>query len=297
MSLRILFLALLLLTFAAPIAAAQCTIDNEQLCDLAQTARFDDVFGEYADIALIAIGLFATALLLVLLTWLLAKLRPNGMLRLDVGEKMREVEPGSTARFKVEVENVNRRYPVDVYVERPEIPSGWSQDVSAAILLPSGFRVPQALGAASTFSLSSETRGANRAVIQVSVTAPAETKVEESMDYELRTIPVFRGKIRKGRARKTQLTTLVTPHLPHVQIYKVAHEPERIMAGQPVLTRAFLANKGEKDAAEVAVRFTLNGQEIDRKIVPAIATQAEAQVEFHWTPQAGENKIRVAVDA
>ncbi len=296
MSYRLLLAALLLLPAVFPVASAQCTIDNEQLCDATQDARFDDIFGEYGDIALIVLALMLVAFVLVVLLSILRRLKPNRMLRFDVAEKMREVEPGSTARFKVEVENLNRRYPIDVFLERPEVPTGWSHDVTAAILLPSGFRVPQPLGATSSFQLSSEARGANRALVQVNVTAP-ESRVEETLDYELRAVPVFRGKLRKGRAKKTQLTTLVTPHLPHVQIFKVVHEPEKIMAGRPVLTRAYLSNKGEKNALDVAVKFTLNGQELDKKIVPAIGIQAEAQVEFNWTPQAGENKIRVAVDA
>lgn len=293
---RLLLAALLLLPTVFPVASAQCTIDQEALCDVTQAAQFDQIFGEYGDIVLIVLALIGVALVLVILISLIRKLKPNRMLRFDVAEKMREVEPGSTARFKVEVENLNRRYPIDVFLERPEVPTGWSHDVTASILLPSGFRVPQALGATSSFQLSSETRGANRALVQVAVTAP-ESRVEETLDYELRAVPVFRGKLRKGRAKKTQLTTLVTPHLPHVQIFKVLHEPEKITAGTPVLTRAYLTNKGEKNALDVAVKFTLNGQELDKKIVPAIGIQAEAQVEFNWTPQAGENKIRVAVEA
>ena len=295
MSRRVLLVALVLLPAVFPVAAAQCVTEQAALCDASEAARFDEIFGQYGDIALILLALMVVAFVLVLLISLLRRLKPNRMLRFDVGEKMREVEPGSTARFKVEVENLNRRYPIDVFLERPEVPTGWSHDITASILLPSGFRVPQALGATSSFQLSSEARGANRALVQVNVTAP-ESRVEETLDYELRAVPVFRGKLRKGRAKKTQLTTLVTPHLPHVQIFKVVHEPEKILAGTPVLTRAYLSNKGEKNAVDVAVKFTLNGQELDKKIVPAIGIQAEAQVEFNWTPQAGENKIRVAVE-
>lgn len=297
MSSRFLLAVLLSLTTVFPVASAQCTIDNEQLCDAADASQLDTVFGDRADLVLIVLALFALVLVLILLISILRRLKPNRMLRVDVGEKMREVEPGSTARFKLELENVNRRFPVDVFLERPEVPSGWAHEVAAAILLPSGFRVPQALGATNSFTLSSETRGANRALVQVDITAPSESKIEETLDYELRAIPVFRGKLRKGRSKKTQLTTLVTPHLPHVQIFKVVHEPEKIVAGTPVLTRAYLANKGEKNASDVAVKFTLNGLEIDKKIVPAIGMQAEAQVEFNWTPLPGENKIRVAVEA
>jgi hypothetical protein len=294
---RRLFLPALLAAFVLAPTASACTIDSEPLCDVTEAAGFDLIFGDFGDIALILVALIVVAFVLVILISLVRRLKPNRMLRFDVGEKMREIEPGSTARFKVEVENLNRRYPVDVFLERPEVPTGWTHEVNAAILLPSGFRVPQALGATSSFTLSSQARGANRALVQVNVTAPPESKVEETLDYELRAVPVFRGKLRKRRAKKTQLTTLVTPHLPHVQIVKVTHEPMKIIAGTPVLTRAYLTNKGEKSASEVAVKFTLNGQELDKKIVPAIGMLADAQVEFNWTPQAGENKIRVVVEA
>lgn len=287
-----------LLVSVAPVGAAQdCSLGVEPLCDAAESAFFTDLFGQYGDIALAFVGLLLGALVVIGLLSLVRQLRPESLLRFEVAEKMRELEPGASARFKLELENRNHRYPVDVFLERPELPAGWTQEVFASILLPSGFRVPQAVSGSASFPLTAEARGANRAAIEVRLKSPADLAAEETLDYELKAVPVFRGRLRKAKAKRARLTALVTPHVPVVQILKVQHEPEQILAGTPVLTRAFLANTGERDATDVAVMFALNGQEIDKKIVPRLSVAAEAQVEFNWVPQAGENKIRVALEA
>lgn len=284
-----------LLTLVPTVAARECTFDQKDLCDVARDMMLDDAFGAQADVALVVGGVLAAAFVLFLLAWLVRHLKPSRVLRVSTSEKMKEVEPGATAQFRVNVSNHLSRLPVEVYAERPPLPEGWSTEVAAHTILPSGFKVPQELPEATSLALASAARGGNEALIEVRLTPPATAKFEETLDYEMRLVPVVRGKLRKGKAKKARLTVLVTPHVPVVQITKVLHTPERISPGNPVLTRAILVNRGEREARDVSVIFSLNGSELDKKIVPQVGVAGEAEVEFNWIPQAGENKIRVAV--
>lgn len=290
------FIALAGLLAALPTAAAaECSLGVQGLCDAADSAGFVTVFGEYADVALIFAGLVATALALILLLWVAFHLKISRLLKVNVGEKVRELEPGGTAKFKFEIENLQSRLPVDLFLERGYLPEGWVQDVRAAVVLPSGFKMVHEGADTTPLTLGPESKGGHRAVVEVRASAPGDTANEQAVDYELKAVPVFRGKVKKRKAKTVRFTFLVTPHLPKVQIARVIHEPQQITVGSPVLTRAVLVNKGDRDANEVAVLFTLNGQEIDKKIVPALGVQGETEVEFNWTPQNGENRIRVAV--
>ncbi|HLE46902.1 MAG TPA: CARDB domain-containing protein [Candidatus Thermoplasmatota archaeon] len=298
MSLRIaLPVALLAVVVAAPGAVAKggCTLSVDELCNQARDLQFDAVFGDFADIALVVVALVATALVLILLLFVVFHLKVSRLLKVNVSEKVRELEPGGSAKFKLEIENLQPRLPVDLFLEKGDLPEGWVHEIRTAVVLPSGFKMVHDAGESSPLTLGPESKGGHRAVVEVRASAPGGTRAEESIDYELKAVPVFRGKVRKSKAKNVRLTFLVTPHLPKVQISRVVHQPEHITVGSPVLTRAILVNRGDRDANDVAVLFTLNGQEIDKKIVPALGVQGEMEVEFNWTPQSGENRIRVAV--
>ena len=299
MSMRIpILLALAAILLGAPTAAAKgegCSLNVDEICNIATDAQLNTVFGEFADIALIVLGLFATALVVVLVLWVAFHLKMSRLLRVNVGEKLREVEPGGSAKFKIEIENIQSRLPVDLFLEKGLLPEGWTTEVRTSIVLPSGFKMVQDTSETTPITLGPESKGGHRSIVEIHATAPADKTAEESIDYELRAVPVFRGKVRKSRAKTIRLTLLVTPHVPKVQISRVVHQPEHITVGSPVVTRAILVNRGERDASDVAVLFTLNGHEVDKKIVPALSVQGETEVEFNWTPQTGENRIRVAV--
>jgi hypothetical protein len=291
--------ALALLLLAAPTALAKgeddCVSKVVELCDAAEAAMFQEAFGEWGDIVLAFVALFVVALVLNLLIWLVFRLKIRRLLRLTVADKVREVEPGGTVRYKMDVENLQGRYPVEVFLEHDGLPTGWESKLSASVVLPSGFRMPQEVGELNSFVLSSAARGSNSALVELKATAPTDVTTEETVETEVRVMPVVRGHLKKRSSKKAGLTILLVPHLPKVQILKVTHRPERISVGHPVMTTATVVNKGEREARDVAVSFTLNGSEMDKKVVPALAVQGAADVEFNWTPQTGENKIRVAV--
>lgn len=291
-------LPVLALLLAIPAAAAQdCTLGDGPLCDGARSAGLDGPFGTYADLGLVVLGLVGTALVLVLLVAIVRRFRVYRVLRLETTEKVREVEPGHEARFKLEIENGHPILPVDVFVEREKLPEGWQQSAEALVELPAGFRAPQELGETTSIALSSASKGANRAVVEFRVESPPDLTIGETVDFAVRALPVLNGKVRKRRAKKINFTLLVTPVVPKVQIGKVTHEPPRISVGKPVHTTALVTNTGDREARAVAVAFTLNGEEVDRKIVPTLPISGEVQVEFDWTPQPGENKIRVSIAA
>lgn len=290
--------ALLLLVGSIAVApsGASCVIDNEPLCDLATTAMFDEIFGDAADIGFIAIGLLVVAGVLQALVWLILRFRIRRLMRLTVAEAVREVEPGKAAKFKLEVENLQSGSQLEVLLEPSNsLPAGWTSESSVSLVTSGGFRIPQTPAAGHGVVLLPAPRGANRAMVELRITAPADLAGEETMETEFHAVPVVAGTPKKGKGKKARLTVLVTPHLPKVQITKVIHQPERISAGTPVTTRATLVNKGDRDAREIAVAFTLNGLEVDKKIVPALAVEGAADVEFNWTPTHGENKIRVSI--
>lgn len=293
---RSLLLALLAASVAAPLASAkECPLGNADLCSLAKDAKFDVMFGEFADVGLLFAALLGTAFLLVLLVWLVRLATRGALVRLQASEKVRELEPGGSATFRIELENPQKNRPVEIFLERSGLPEGWASAVTAKVELPSGFRQPITIGDSTSLLLSSRRKGGHRALLEIRLTAPPQTRADETVEYEFRALPVSRGAPRKRSSKRVLLTALVTAHLPVVEITRVEHDPARIRPGAAVVTRAHLVNKGEKEAHDVRVSFTLNGAEVDKKVVPELAVQAETDVEFNWTPQAGENKIRVAI--
>src|SRR6185503_4282573 len=95
--------------------------------------------------------------------------------------------PGKTAKFKLEVENLQSRFPVEVMVEGVEaLPTGWVAETKVAVVSTGGFRIPQTLGEAKPFTLLPSARGANRAAVEVHVTAPTGLSGEETFETEFR---------------------------------------------------------------------------------------------------------------
>lgn len=288
---------LAVLAVHSPIASAkQCTTTVEDLCDAAKTAQLDRVFGQWADFGLIFVGLLAAAVVFSLFVWLGRRLfRRARTVRLSVKEAVQEVEPGGTTRLAVQVENPNSTMPVEFFVEPGVLPEGWSSTVQIVQELPSGFRLVHKSNGASDWRLEGARGGRNKATLQVSLTAPPAAVKGQSVDGEVRVVPYRLGRLKPRKTKLVTFNVLVTSKFPAVVIRSVLHQPEQIRSGTKVVTRARLVNQGEKEAQDVAVQFLVNGQEVDRKVVPALGPAAESDIEFQWTAQPGENHIRVAV--
>lgn len=289
--------AALISTVAAPAASAkECTTNIKDLCKFANdTAKLDSLFGDYADFGLIFLGLLVLVVVLTIVVWLISGPFPGPRLKAHPREAVREVEPGGDVSLVLDVENPRRRAAVDVAVEPIEIPEGWTFNSSVVLEYPSGFRATQELAPNSFFHLPSRSRADVAASVLLQVHAAQDAAADQPVDVVFRAVPIVSARRRDGKAKRARFAVLVTTKLPIVQITNVSHDPPRIQSGVNVVTRAHLVNRGEREAKEVPVSFLLNGNQVERKVVPALAAQQETDIEFRWTAVAGENKIRVSV--
>lgn len=302
------FAALLLLAVvvAAPLAAAQtdaerqdaCLVpDVEALCDLAIAARFADMFPGFADLMFFLLIDLVVVLVLVGVIWVLRAIRPFPTLRFKAHDRVKEVPPGGRVTFQYELENQLGNRPMDVILERPDLPGFWDAELEARTELDSGFLIPHHMGEDhGTVQLSSRQRGANHARLALAVKAPADTSFEETLEYSLRAVPVIDGHVKKGKAKTAKVTVLVSPEVPAVQILDVVHDPDRIVADVPVSTRVKVANRSEEATDGADVVLYLNGDAVGRKRIGRLEPDAEDFVEFEWTAKRGENRVRLAVE-
>lgn len=299
-------LLLLGLVVAAPLAAAQTQAEREDacllpgveaLCDAAIDVRFADMFPGFADLVLFLLVDLVVVLILVGVVWLLRRVRPFPTLRFKATDRVKEVAPGGRVTFTYELENQLGNRPMDVILERPDLPGFWDADLEARTELESGFLIPHAMGEDhGTLRLSSRQRGANHARLSLAVRAPVDTSFEETLEYSLRAVPVIDGQVKKGKAKTAKVTVLVSPEVPAVQILDVEHDPDRIVADVPVSTRVKVQNRSEEAAEGADVVLYLNGEVISRKRIGRLEPEAEDYVEFDWTARRGENRIRLAVE-
>lgn len=296
-------LIVLLLT---PTAAAQSEAerqdaclwpDLEVVCDAAVNARFGDMFPGFGDLVLIILVDLAVVALLALMIKVITSARPFPILRFKAAERVKEVEPGGTVRFSFALENLRSKAPVDIMLERPHLPGYWEAELEARREHESGFLIPRALvdDEETVMHLSSRKQGGDSAQVDLAIKAPADTQFEETLDYSLRAVPMIGGRMRKGKAKTSKVTVLVSPSVPTVEIMDVKHEPERIVPGVPVASQVSVKNKGEKEADGTRVVFYLNGNVVATKSLPRLAGGAEETITFDWTPAPGENRVRLAV--
>lgn len=279
------------------VVAQPCQTGLTPLCDVADEAEVDRLFGDYADYGLIALASVVLLVVVMLLIWLLRKPVASPKLDVEVHDAARQIEPGGTAELGFEVENRRERTSADVAVLVDDLPEGWTARASAAVVYASGFSTPQDLSdGRRTFHLTSARRNAHRASVTLSVTAPPDVSPDgDVVEVRARVVPVAGGAYRMGRARKVKFSLVPTAHAGGLQIASVVHTPESLTAGTPVVTRALITNASEAEARDVGVNFLLNDTPVERQVVAQLAPRAEAQVEFHWTATTGENRIRITI--
>lgn len=289
-------LVLAIALFLIPSATAEeCTTQVDELCDAAKDAYLDRLFGDYADFGLIFLGLVALAFVWNLLVAIVRRFRPRRGLKVRVEDELREIEPGASARLVLQVENPNKHLPVQFMIEPGVLPTGWSSKVRVDQPLPDGF-IQQAESEGNLdLRVEGRAHGGGPVTVTTELSAPAQATDGDTLEYEVQFIPYRRGVLRPRKAKVAQSKLLVIARLPTVAITKLVHEPPKIVPGGAVKTRAHVVNKGDKAVQNVPVRFFLNGNEVDQKVVPDLPAAGESEVEFAWTAQAGENRIRVAV--
>lgn len=290
--LSVLFLAPLL---AVPASAAECTTTVTRLCDAANDAGLDALFGDYADIGALVLGLFLVIFLIVAVVWLFRRPSARPRLTVTMKDQLRETVPGGSVQLVCEVENRRKRTGTDVTADWGQLPAGWTAAAFAALHLPSGFSAPQIVGPDQPLRLSSGKKGANKATLAVQVKAPMDASERDTFDVRVKVVPRTRGRPRPRRGKNLEYTVFVTSGRPVLQIKNVSHDPPRIESGHLVRTRATLSNGGEAEAREVGVSFLLNDQTVARKVLPVVPAHEETSVEFEWVPSTGENRIRIAI--
>ena len=275
--------------------AAECTTNVTEVCEAAKDLNLDRLLGDYADFGLIFLGLVGLAFVGSLIVSLRRLFRHRKGVKIRVGDELREIEPGGSARLTLEVENPNSLVPLSLLLEPGGLPEGWKHRLRSIQELRSGFRVVHEAEGNLEMRLESKAVGPERATVVAELSAPDSVADGEIVEYDLQFIPYQRGILRPRKARVASSKLLVIVRPPKVQITKVTHAPTKIITGRPVLTKVHVVNEGERPASNVAVRFLLNGEETDKKVLPELDVKGEADLEFTWTAKPGENHIRVAV--
>lgn len=290
---RALFVAVLALMTLVPTAQA-CVLEQKDLCKIATDAGFEGAFGDYADVVFVVLALLALIVLLNLIALLFRK-SPKPKYTIVPREQVKEVSPGGVVQLILDVENQRPKTSLDLAVDVENLPAGWSAAPFAAVGYPSGFTAPVAISAESPLHLSSANRGAHKAAVAVQLTAPTQVAVEETLDVPVRVVPMSAGVRKPAQGEDLHFSVALTTKRALLAVKNVTHDPEHIVAGRPVATKAHIANTGEVEAREVGVNFLLNDQNVDHQVVAILPPGGDATVEFHWTPAHGENRIRINV--
>lgn len=282
-------------TWVPMASAEECMSRIEPLCDPLDGTEAERLFGDYADLVALAVALVVLVLLLSIIVWIFRRGREGPRIAAEPRDPTVEVAAGGSGQLLIDVENRRSRTGTDVIVDWGALPEGWTSESFAAVTHPSGFTTPAVLSADRPLRLSSQQKGSHQATIAVQLTAPEAGLGEEALDIPIRVVPLMGGVARPRRSVLLRFTVKLSTKTADLQITNVSHEPARVTAGQPVLTRATVANLGDGEARDVGVAFYLNDQSVAEKVVPALAANQETAVEFQWVPGPGENRIRVHI--
>jgi len=274
------------------------------LTPMAETLRFDDAFGDYAELVLLALHV----LLAILIVYLLMMMGRRPWVKVQVRPSSARGAPGTDVEMSVDIENSKKR------MQNANISvSAQSPDWRAAMLLhddqdnaldsiQAGEKLPVEL--APRGEPGSRLHGAVRVRVpeaggktQVSVRA----NPEGGDGQELRR----HGGFSKSRIRSIQEDVDALGHAPtpsrrpapsammtSVKLRGVAHEPMEPLAGETVTTHATVHNNG--DDARLRVELVVDGNvEATKSLV--IAHAEEVRVGLQWQAGEGKNDVRIRV--
>lgn len=287
-------LALGILSAPGALAQSECVTGVDDLCQISDDVRASDYFGEYGDIVLLALGLFVAILVVTIIIWLIRKASEGPRIKVEPRTESAELEPAGSAQIVIDVENLRKNTSTDVDLVVGELPPGWSVQSYAGIALPAGFTQPVVVSEDRPLHLTSAERGGHEAALAIELNAPPDVNDEQTFELKADVVPVVHGVRRTGREKSFRFPVFLNPLAGGRQeVIGVTHEPESIVAGRPVKTRAVVANHAEGPAENVPVNFLLNDEVMDRKVVPTLQPHHQATVEFDWVAGHGENRIRI----
>ncbi len=269
------------------------------LTPAAEALGFDEVFGDWAELVLLALLL----LLLVLVVFLVLALVGNRWVRVRVSPKTITASPGETAEFNVQIHNRKKRF--RGALARFEQDAGWKTGVLLRNEDGSAIAPLMEPGADRELGLAGKNDSGDVLKGTIRVRVPENAGDHDQGHVTLNVVPVGddgRERPRKGSHARVKVvseapeaarTSSHGQHVP-VRLSRVEHVPENPAAGDVVTTTATLANDSDSQTLRLRVVLKLDGEEGDDEIVELPPHAARAVV-FRWLADEGSNRVSVQV--
>ena len=273
-------------------------LDVPPLRDLAESSGLDDVFGDWAEVFLLAIAL----LILVLIVWLVLFLATRGPLGLDVTPGSDTAGPGDTAEFAVEVRNRKKRAlqaRLHFDADDPTWRTGvlLTQDEGATLdpLTSSDEELE--------FTLNGREDPGARYHGTLRVRVPETARDGDVNRITLGVVPVDeegeerrrKARFRQVKVRSSLAAKVPEPEVvPNVRLAEVTHEPVQPEPGETVTTEARLENDDPDKTWVMKVVLNVDGEDLQDQIVAVPPRKARAVI-FTWQAGSDEHRVRVLV--
>ncbi len=267
------------------------------LTPAAEAMGFDEAFGDWAELVLLALIL----LLVLVVVFLLLALLGSRWVAVRVTPKTLTARPGETAEFQVEVRNRRKRF-------RGALAS-FERDpgVKAGVLLrgEDGSALDPLMDAGEERELALAGKDQRGGTLEgtLRVQLPDDMAEGERGEVTLNVVPIAddgRSKPRKGSRARVRVVTAgdgsakpARGGVP-VRLSEVRHEPQNPQANDVVTTTATLANDSDAETLRFRVVLQLDGEEADEETVEVPPRSARAVV-FRWLADEGSNRVRVQV--
>lgn len=234
---------------------------------------------------------------IALVGWLLIvlwRILPRRYIRIAAQDKIAEVAAGNPATYVITLENRRNRRPVEVEVAVSKPPKGWSASLAVEKPLPSGFKELLGEDEAMRVPLSARKIGSNTAEIKVTVTTPEGGSPEEWAELDVTAIPFIKDEPRVRRGKDQRIVTLIKARESQPAITSVSHEPTAFRIHDQVTTTVIVQNRGDGEVADLPVALHVNDEEVAREEV-TIPAGGEACIEFPWTAESTQSRVRVTL--
>lgn len=260
------------------------------LTPAAEALGFDDLFGEWAEVAVLGVAILVALILLFLLIFL--PKRP--WLDIEVRPRKLSAEPGQTAEFQVQVRN--RKKDFRRAVARL---SGADSEWKAGLLLrqeDGGALEPMTGYGDLVFGLTARDEPGDHyaGTLRVQVPDTAAPKSRSKVDLEI--IPLDDGGERPRKGSKARVAIKAAKPVDEdspITISGVEHVPERPDEGDAVTTTAHITNISE-EPWHLDVSLLVDDRTVDEQRVD-LAPGEERHVAFVWRASSGSNKVRLQV--
>ncbi len=262
----------------------------DALTPAAEALGFDEMFGEWAEVAVIGLAL----LVLLILLFLILFLPKRPWLEVEVRPRKLNAEPGEIAEFQVQVRNRKKEFRRAVARL-----SGRDADWKAGLLLKQedgGALEPMTSYGDLVFGLTARDEPGDHyeGTLRVQIPEDAAPKSRSTVDLEI--IPLDEGDERPrkgGRARVAVKAAKPAEQESPITITEVLHEPDSPEEGDEVTTTAHLTNISD-EPWNLEVALLVDDLIVDEQDI-SLAPGEERKLSFGWRAGAGSNKVRLQV--